>query len=840
MVFPSEKKFLINGEPTFTGLDAGMFQDTNTRIKIDLSGKWLAKIENKWIEVQVPSAYDFTGNVTFRKNFNLSDSILNNMALFLVSYGINYECEIFINGQFLSRHIGGYTSFVVKIPDRMLNFGDNVIEIRVSNKLNSRTTIPLRHQVWAWRNYGGIFRDIYILATPKVWIDDAKVKYTFGSNYAVLNGEIELYVSSVEISKIFRDKNFELKLQIFERENNTFVAETTPVKFFLDDSRSQKINLPFTVYNPRLWSPESPSLYILKLILTNLGNVVDEFIILTGFRDVKISNGDIYLNGKRFILKGISRHEDHPKYGNSLTYEEMEKDIVLIKNLGANAIRLGHYPAHPYVLNLCDRYGLFVLEEIPVWNVPADILTEERYISLAKDYVYEMINRDKNHPSVFAWGIGNEFDSAEPIARRYVEELRKFIRAIDDRPVYYVSRMIKNDVCADLVDIACVNVYVDDLRKFSENILFWKSKYKNKPVVISEYGKAVQLGNRNGYSDPLSYESQAKYILERYRLIQEFDFDGSFVWIFADWKGERPVLTLPNSDHYLYTMGLVSYDRSEKRPAYEVLKALYTEGKIPALPIGDYSEPIPTVYTIIGIILLLSLSYIYYSYRWFRENLNRALFKPYNFFVDVRDQYLISIGQTTILSLILSSTFGIFIAGVLNRLKQNEYLDYILTHFIFVDQLKVRLISIIWDPLYSSIFFSILSFVSILFIALLIQFFSTFVKVKVYPSHSYSVAVWSFLPLIFLIPIDMILYRVISGFGSGLVIVLIGVFVCLISFVRLVKGIAIIYEVKQLRVGVVSVALILVVLSFMLLYYNYEFSSFAYLKFFLNILNSTK
>ncbi|GBD02770.1 Beta-galactosidase [bacterium HR19] len=205
-----ERKFLVNGQPTLVGIDAGMFQDTNTRLKIDLAGKWLAKIEGekKWSEVLIPSAYDFNGKVIFRKNFELPDSIVRDKTLFLVAYGINYECQIFINGQFLTRHIGGYTSFVVRIPDRMLNIGENVLEIRISNELNSKSTIPLRPQVWAWRNYGGIYRDIYILTTPKVLIDYAKVNYSFGTNYGLLNGEVEGYISSDEISKIFTDKNF--------------------------------------------------------------------------------------------------------------------------------------------------------------------------------------------------------------------------------------------------------------------------------------------------------------------------------------------------------------------------------------------------------------------------------------------------------------------------------------------------------------------------------------------------------------------------------------------------------------------------------------------------------
>ncbi len=837
----STEKFFVNGNPTLTGIDAGMFQDTNTRFKIDLSGKWLAKIEGdkKWFEIPIPSTYDFTGKVIFRKNFNIPDTLVINKTIFLVAYGINYECQIFVNGQFIARHSGGYTSFVVRIPDRVLNVGENILEIRVSNELNSRTTIPLRHQVWAWRNYGGIYRDIYILVVPKVWVDDARVRYSFASNFSILNGEVEVYISSGEVSKFFENPNFDVKLQIFEKVNETFVTETAPLRFFIDDFKSLRVKIPFTIYSPKLWSPESPSLYILKLVVTNLGKIVDEFIVVTGFRELKISDGNIYLNGRRIVLKGISRHEDHPKFGNALTYEEMEKDIVLIKNMGANSIRLGHYPAHPYVLNLCDRYGILVLEEIPVWNVPADILTTERFISLAKDYISEMINRDKNHPSIFAWGIGNEFDSADEESRKYVMELAKFVKSIDDRPVYYASRMIKNDVCMDLVDLACVNVYIDNLEKFSENLKYWKSKYGDKPVIITEYGKAVQIDNRNGYADPLSYESQAKYILDRYRIIQEMDYDGSFVWIFSDWRGERPVMTVPNPDLYLYTMGVVSYNR-ERRPSYEVLKALYTDGKIPTLAIGDYSEETPVIYPVVGVILLLFLSYIYYSYRWFRENFNRAIFRPYNFFADVRDQGQISFSQTSVLALIISTTLGVFISGVLHKLKQNEFFDYILTHLIFVDWLKVKLISMIWSSFTSVVYCSLFSFILIVLLTFVVQFFSMFVAVRVFLSHSYSVVVWSFIPVIFLIPIDMVLYRVIGSLGSGFMIVGFGLLIILISLVRLIKGISIIYEVSQLRVSIFSLVLVLILLTALLIFYDYRFSTFAYLKFLLNILSSVK
>lgn len=835
------KKFLLNGNPIPTGLDVGMFHDTKTRFKIDLSGKWLAKIDgtSRWFEILVPSAYDFTGKVIFRKRFNLPDTILQNKTLFLVAYGINYESQIFINGQFLTRHVGGYTSFVIKIPDRMINAGENILEVLVSNKLNSKTTIPLRPLVWAWRNYGGIYRDIYILAVPKIWIEDVEIDYSFDSNFSAVNGEVKVYVSSGEISKFFTSKTFEIKVQIFEREGEKFVVETKPLSFSIDDSKSLKISIPFIVRNPNLWSPDFPSLYILKILITGSNGLIDEFIVVTGFREIKLRNGDIYLNGNRVVLRGISRIEDHPKFGSSLSYEEMEKDIALIKNMGANAIRLGYHPAHPYVLNLCDRYGLLVLEEIPVWSVPADILVKDRYIAFAKDYILEMIVRDRNHPSVLAWGLGNEFDSADEKARKYVEEMVKFVRSIDKRPVYYTSKMIKNDMCTDLVDFACVNVYIDDIEEFSKTLEYWKKKYDSKPVILTGYGKAVQIGNRNGYSDPLSYESQAKYILERYKLVRDFDYDGSFVWSFSDWRGERPTMMLPNQDLYLYTMGVVSYDR-ERRPSYEVLKALYTNSKVPTLTIGDYSENVSVVYTVAGVTILLLLSYAYYSYRWFRENFNRAVFRSHNFFADVRDQYSFSLGQTSVLAIIVSMTLGIFISGLMGRLRYSEFFDYALTYFVFVDVIKEKFVVMLENPTTSVFYFSLVSLVFILLVSFVIKFFSFFICAKISLNRSYLVAVWSLLPVIFLIPIDIAMHRVGDNFEFGVTVIILGFLILLFSFTRLVKGLSIICGISRVRVYVFSFILAIVLLGFALLFYELNFSFFAYLKFAINSINSVK
>ncbi len=177
-----------NGQPTLEGLDAGIHIDSPTRKKIDLAGTWHLSIEGEtWMdrlleaniqkEVKVPSSIDYEGRMTFNRTFTLNEDLLNKCAFKFVSLGINYECEIFINEVYVGKHVGGYTSFEFEIPEEALQIGkENTIKVVVNNRLDASSTLPVRQQTWGWKNYGGILRDIYLLATPRLRVDRMDVR----------------------------------------------------------------------------------------------------------------------------------------------------------------------------------------------------------------------------------------------------------------------------------------------------------------------------------------------------------------------------------------------------------------------------------------------------------------------------------------------------------------------------------------------------------------------------------------------------------------------------------------------------------------------------------------
>ncbi|MFH2003709.1 MAG: glycoside hydrolase family 2 TIM barrel-domain containing protein, partial [Bacteroidota bacterium] len=418
-LFDTEKKFFENGQPTPRGIDVGMFADTPLRIKVDLAGDWLFNYNDKeWRDVVVPSAYAFEENVTFQRKFEITADMLDRYNFSLVVYGINYQSEIYINGNFVGRHMGGYTSFTLPIRENVLLVGnENFIKVAVNNYLTVNTTLPLRQQVGGWRNYGGIFRDIYLLATPKLFIGDMYLKSETSSDYKNAKINLETTIENVGFNLTDTEKSKNaftaFSVEVYEKLTDALVGRSAIIPFDVSIKKQKEISVDVPLANPKLWSPDFPDLYVLKCNIFRVEGKetfpIDEYVLNYGIRDLKFKGSTILFNNTPLQIKGVLWWEDHPFFGSAMTYEAMEKDVAMIKTTGANLIRF-LYPPHPYIINLCDRYGILVMQEIPVTQVPAEILEKEFYTDLAQTYAKEMVLRDRNHPSVLAWGIGSDIE----------------------------------------------------------------------------------------------------------------------------------------------------------------------------------------------------------------------------------------------------------------------------------------------------------------------------------------------------------------------------------------------------------------------------------------------
>jgi hypothetical protein len=830
----SQQLFLENGTPSHPSV---LGYSSSTRSIIDLSGEWNYSLDNgvSWQKVKVPAAGNYEGKIVYRRKFSVTEGSINDNAFKFVSYGMNYQAEVYINETFVGKHEGGYTSFDISIPQNIIQVGvENVIRVVVDNTLNYRTTFPPHPQVSGWKNYNGILRDLFIVATPKLWINDLNVVVeAIEPKAARLLVTATLSAEELQSLTQLSGKTLQLFAEVSEAVNGIPIGKPVTSSVSPQSGNDVTVRLSVPVPGAKLWSPDTPELYTVKVTLHAIDgkkdSLIDESSVSTGIRTFTKDKNVLLLNGAPINLRGVVWVEDAAKHGSAMTYEEMEKDVALIKNLGANVVRIGFHPPHPFFIQLCDRYGLFVFEEIPNFEIPASLLEEENYRALVNGYVKEMIGRDRYNPSVIAWGLGEGFGSSQDEDKSIVTQLHRTAKSLDDRLTYVVSRD-PEDKAASIVDIAAISFSNIDLKTFRARLTAFKETNPKKPVIVAGYGKAVEKENRNGYSDPNSQEAQARMLQQRFAVMKELNVAGSLVFSFNDFRSDRPILSVKPITPLVHTNGLVELNR-EKKTAYDIVNSLYHDQKISALPIGSYVPNSPYIYVVIGFALLVIAAWLVNGNRRFRESTWRSVFKSYNFFADIRDQFALPLFHTTITALIIAVTFSVTFSSILHHFRSNIYLDYLLSHLVS-DDFKRIIIRMCWDPLLSVGYLTGVMVVWFLLLTLFIQLFAVMARVRIRLFHSYSIAVWTALPWGFFIPGGMILYRLLESdpyvpWVMGMVVVM-SVWV----YLRTLKGISVIYHVYTPKMYMIGGVFLLVVAGGLYAYYDYALSFTTFAEFF--------
>jgi hypothetical protein len=321
-------------------------------------------------------------------------------------------------------------------------------------------------------------------------------------------------------------------------------------------------------------------------------------------------------------------------------------------------------------------------------------------------------------------------------------------------------------------------------------------------------------------------------------LSKDKEVDGGLIWLFADWKGDRPLLTDDPTNPFVYHMGLVDFDRNE-RFSFKMMKAFFTKDKLPEVFVGEYKEESPPVYPITGIILIFAVVYLYKNKNRFRDIFYRSLLHPFGVFVDIRDLRILPFFQSLGITLVVAGTLSLMISGFLYSQRRNEVVDYFLTHFITNDSFKVSIIDLIWNPLGFIIWFTITFFFLMIFLS-----FFFFVIVKLLGSRTkfiqmFMLGAWSSTHYFILVPVGMFFYQLMDIEGvSTILLLIVGIFIIWHIF-RFFNGLKIVADLSSGKTFVVFFVVV-VLLASLLFYYHNKQASFYYLTFLMNILESYK
>lgn len=492
----------------------------------------------------------YEGTVWYKKSFSVEKN--PNNRYFLYFGAVNYHAHVYLNGELIGEHEGGFTPFNFEVTG-LLKKEDNFVILKVDNK-RKMDGVPTVNTDWF--NYGGITRRVLLLEVPKTFVRDYVIQLKRGTPNIVegwiqldgrkLSQKVALKITGMDVHKNFQTNNDGFVSFSFEKDL-------------------------------QLWSPQNPKLYDV-IFETEAEKIKDRI----GFRSIETQGTNILLNGLPIFLKGICIHEEAPFKNGARAFAKEHAEVLLnwAKELNCNFVRLAHYPHNEFMVRTADEMGLLIWSEIPVyWTIQWD--NPETYKN-AQNQLTEMITRDKNRASIILWSLANETPYSE--ARfNFLKNLSEYVRqadptrlitaAMERRYLDKTTQMI-DDPFGEFVDVLGINAYLgwyDGLADKCDKMK-WKTIY-NQPHIISEFGAGALFGYHADKLTRWSEEFQEDVYKANLCMFEKAPFVcGLSPWILKDFRSPRR--PLPRIQDFWNRKGLVS-DNGGRKKAFYVLQKYY-------------------------------------------------------------------------------------------------------------------------------------------------------------------------------------------------------------------------------------------------------------------------
>ncbi len=549
--------------------------------------------DSDWHDLPVPGSWNaakeqwlyYQGAGWYRSRFHVPSSMQGRFNR-LVLDGVAYHAVLFLNGRELARHHGGFSRWCVDVSGDLVYGGENVLVIRVSNQRDFHSLPALKHEgaKLGWWFYGGINREPLLDSGPR--ISAAKLA-TDTDHRGEIEGDLVIYNSGTA------DADAEVEVWVSDLSGRRLQhLAREPLK--VAGKGVSVVRFGGRVDGVKPWSPKEPgNRYLLEVSVKGPGGSERQSVEI-GFRKFEFRNGQAFLNDRPIFLRGINRHEDFPGAGPVQSDYWIERDIELLHDLHVNFMRPAHYPHDPRWLDACDREGILITHEIPFYQLGASIkgrkaMQGERLINNARQQLIETIERDRNHPCVVMWSVGNENRTWLRWVKEFHAKLIETAKEFD--PVRPVTFAISTDwflspyheITAELADALFINEYYGwyfgEAHGIGDYLEKAHRKWPEKPIVVSEFGAGASplVDGEKTYSigmkkKDFTEEYQAELHRVQYDEILSKDFvTGTMPWILADFRDDkRPLNPVPDFN----LKGLVTYDR-EKKEAFQVVADRY-------------------------------------------------------------------------------------------------------------------------------------------------------------------------------------------------------------------------------------------------------------------------
>ena len=562
---PAEKELAINAPKWDKGWS-----------EVEIPHTWNAKD----MQVQANSFYE--GAAYYKKQY-FFPAELKDKRVFLRFEGVGSCAEVFVNGMLVTSHKGGYSAFACEISPLLKAGEENEIIVKADNK-SRPDVIPVNHNLFGV--YGGIYRPVWLVVTEpyNISVTDCASPGVYVTQKNVSKKQADVKVKVKLDNGTLQPAPVTLQNTIYDQEGKQVATHSQ--SFELSAQGEQAYESSFTIKKPTLWQGrENPYLYKVVSRLIKDGQVIDEMVQPLGLRKYEIVAGKgFYLNGEKYPMYGVTRHQDWWGLGSALKNENHDFDLATIMDVGATTVRFAHYQQSDYLYSRCDSLGLIIWAEIPFVNRVTGQEAEN-----CRNQLREMIRQSFNHPSIYVWGLHNEVYQPHQYTKELTQSLHDLAKTEDpDRYTVSVNGYGHMEHPVNLVaDIQGMNRYfgwyekkIQDIKPWVENL---EKEYPHQKLMLTEYGADANLNHQTEYlGDALNWTKEFypetfatktheyqwsviaahPYIIASY-LWNTFDFCAP-MWV----RGGVPARNMK---------GLVTFDRKIKKDSYFWYKANWSK-----------------------------------------------------------------------------------------------------------------------------------------------------------------------------------------------------------------------------------------------------------------------
>lgn len=822
------------------GVDAEMLQmlfpSQHDKV-VSLSGPWSRVVDGEESTVSLP-AIEFAPEATFTKKIQLDKSSVDNYAWSIDFLGAGHRVDVFVNDQFVGTHIGGDVRFSQAIQQSFLVAGENIVTVAVNGELSPSGTVPVRGGSLTPSILAGVHRDVFLVGRPIVRVGDANLKTTnissdqatLSVNTTIVTDNLARFVLATDSVEIVRSE-VNVDVAVVLRSPSGAIVDSVYRTVVMSSNRSEVVAEEMSVVGPSLWALGAPSSYSLEVVASVSGETIDAW-----KRDVSLFTVGVdaranamLVNGTPQRLQAIDYFESGSQDANhGVTMQRMRQDIEKILTLGANCVRFPYGMPHPVLLELCRKNGLAVMIDMPVVNVPSELVGTDNFISTAENLAGEYTNTAGNVGCILGFGLSTGLHEGKAGTYRYLDALSsRFAQAgYQTYKTWSGDQLMFEKRGIDFV-------LLDEHSETYQEQYARARELLSGTTWLAHFGRIVEPNNHQGYSNPYSIEAQAKHIRDRVRFLQEQNLSaGVVLWSYNDYTTARPLLLVRADKPNLSSSGLVAQNR-EERFSYALTKALFNDEKEPVIAAGTWEEDKPVMYTFLSIALLVLTLILINSSRRFRENVARALVRPYNFYADIRDQRILSSVRTIILALVVALASGMYFSAITYTLRDTLLLDKWMSLLLPWNSLKEVADTLVWMPLGSTLALAGLTMLLLLCVAATIRIGSMFVRSRIFFSDAMIIATWGALPAVFLLFGTAALYKLLEiPEALGPILIVLVVFALWFLY-RVLRGTAVIFDIRSLYAYTGGIALLLFVASLFTWYYNANWSTLAYVEYLL-------